>query len=174
LRRAESEAGRAREIVERLRDFVAKGDVAREPLDLAEIVARVVALQADSARERGVLLVFDQSGPAPARGDRVALEQAIGNLVVNAIEAVPERTGRVRASIERGDGRICVKVEDNGPGVSPAIAERLFDPFETTKPRGMGLGLPLAQEIAMRHGGGLSFAQVAPHGGCFTLETPLA
>jgi two-component system sensor kinase FixL len=174
LRRAESEAGRAREIVERLRDFVAKGDVAREPLDLAEIVARVVALQADAARERGVLLVFDPRGPAPARGDRVALEQAIGNLVVNAIEAVPERTGRVRASIERGDGRIRVKVEDNGPGVSPAIAERLFDPFETTKPRGMGLGLPLAQEIAMRHGGGLSFSQVAPHGACFTLETPLA
>ena len=174
LRRAESEAGRAREIVERLRDFVAKGDVAREPLDLDEIVARVVALQADAARERGVSLIYETAGAAPSRGDRVALEQAIGNLVINAIEAVPEGTGRVRVKLERRDDRICVSVEDNGPGVALEIADRLFDPFETTKPRGMGLGLPLAREVAARHGGGLAYAPVAPHGACFTLETPLA
>jgi len=174
LRRAESEAGRAREIVERLRDFVAKGDVAREPLDLDELVTRVVAMQTDAARERGVVLVYEASGSAPLRGDRVALEQAIGNLIVNAIEAVPERTGRVRVQLARGADRISVRVEDNGPGVAPDIADRLFDPFETTKPRGMGLGLPLAREVAVRHGGGLAFSPVTPHGACFTLETPLA
>jgi signal transduction histidine kinase len=174
LRRAESEAGRAREIVERLRDFVAKGDVAREPLDLDEIVGRVVAMQADTARDRGVALQYESAGRAPARGDRVALEQAIGNLVVNAIEAAPEGVGRVQVTLERRGANACVRVEDNGPGVALEIADRLFDPFETTKPRGMGLGLPLAREVALRHGGGLSFVPATPHGACFLLETPLA
>ena len=65
-------------------------------------------------------------------------------------------------------------VEDNGPGVAAEIADRLFEPFETTKPRGMGLGLPLAKEIAARHRGRLTWAPVAPHGARFELELPLA
>jgi two-component system sensor kinase FixL len=174
LRRAEGEAGRARAIVERLRDFVAKGEVAREALDLADIVAEVVAAQADGANERGVALTYHAGGPAPAYGDRVALEQAVANLVLNAIEAVPDREGRVRVTLERREGWVAIQVEDNGPGVSPDIAERLFEPFETTKPRGMGLGLPLAREIALRHGGGLCFAALSPRGACFRLEVALA
>ena len=174
LRRAEGEAGRARAIIERLRDFVAKGEVARVPLDFADIVARVVAAQADGAHERGVALVYQSSGAAPALGDRVSLEQAVANLVLNAIEAAPQGEGHVRVTLERRPGWVAVKVEDDGPGVSPDMTERLFEPFETTKPRGMGLGLPLAREIALRHGGGLAFAPLSPRGACFRLEVARA
>ena len=174
LRRAEGEAGRARAIIERLRDFVAKGEVAREALDLSDIVAGVVAAQADGASERGVALIYHATGAAPARGDRVALEQAVANLVLNAIEAAPQGGGHVRVAVERRHGFVAVKVEDDGPGVAPDMTERLFEPFETTKPRGMGLGLPLAREIALRHGGGLGFAPLSPRGVCFRLEVALA
>ena len=117
-------------------------------------------------------LELTSCGAAPTRGDGVALEQAIANLVLNAIEAAPRAGGQVRVTLERREGRLAVSVADNGPGVSPDIADRLFEPFETTKPRGMGLGLPLAREIALRHGGALAFAPVRPHGACFTFEAP--
>jgi two-component system sensor kinase FixL len=66
-----------------------------------------------------------------------------------------------------------IAVEDDGPGVAPEIVDRLFEPFETTKPRGMGLGLPLAKEFAVRHGGSLEWRPVSPRGARFELKLPL-
>jgi two-component system sensor kinase FixL len=76
--------------------------------------------------------------------------------------------------VERRGAIAAVVVEDNGPGVAAEIAERLFEPFETTKPRGMGLGLPLAKEIAARCRGRLNWRPATPHGARFELELPLA
>ena len=176
LRKAESEAARARKIVERLRDFVAKGQVEREMVDLDELAGIILRLQIDAARERGVALrlVGSEVRPLRARIDRVGVEQALANLVLNAIEAVSAGTGQVVVVVARRGGMATLVVEDNGPGVAAEIAERLFEPFETTKPRGMGLGLPLAREIAAQHGGRLSWRPVSPHGAAFELELPLA
>ncbi len=176
LRKAESEAARARGIIERLRDFVANGATPMEPVDLDDLVKTVLRLQSDTARERGVALFRapGASGPLWARADRIGLEQAIANLVLNAIEAAPAKDGRVAVSLTRRDGAAAIGIEDNGAGVAPEIAKRLFEPFETTKPRGMGLGLPLAKEIAARHGGALTWAPLAPQGTRFELELPLA
>ena len=176
LRRAESEAARARAIVERLRDFVAKGALAHEPVDLRDLVDDILRLEADAARERGVSLrrAGADPGPLPAMIDRIGIEQAAVNLIVNAIEAVPQGTGEVTVTLERREGAARLSVADNGPGVADEIAGRLFEPFETTKPRGMGLGLPLAREIVIRHRGRLEWRRLAPQGACFELELPLA
>jgi two-component system sensor kinase FixL len=176
LRKAEGEAARARGIIERLRDFVAKGATPMDLLDLNELVEIILRLQADAARERGVALYRPpgEVRPLMVRADRIGIEQAIANLVLNAIEAAPAKNGEVVLSLTSRDGKAAVEVDDNGQGVAPEIAERLFEPFETTKPRGMGLGLPLAKEIALRHGGALTWRPLAPHGTRFALELPLA
>ncbi|MDE3177477.1 MAG: MASE1 domain-containing protein [Pseudomonadota bacterium] len=176
LRKAEGEAARARKIIERLRDFVAKGEVAREWVDLGDLAGVILRLQTDAASERGVTLRLNASdeGPLRARIDRVGVEQALANLVLNAIEAAPARTGVVAIALARRGAMAVLSVQDNGRGVATEIAERLFEPFETTKPRGMGLGLPLAKEIAAQHGGRLNWRPVAPQGARFELELPLA
>ena len=175
LRKAEGEAARARGIVERLRDFVANGVTAMEAVELNDLVETILRLQNDVARERGVALGrVGEAGPVVVNADRIGLEQALANLVLNAVEAAPAKNGEVIVSLTRRDGRAVIGVDDNGPGVDPEIAERLFEPFETTKPRGMGLGLPLAKEIAARHGGALTWRPRAPDGTRFELELPLA
>lgn len=176
LRKAEGEAARARGIVERLRDFVAKGEISREAVDLDYLVETIVKLQSDAARERGVWLHRADADRRPllALVDRVGVEQALANLVLNAIEAAPARDGMVLVSLTESGGRAVLGVEDNGPGVASEIADRLFEAFETTKPRGMGLGLPLAKEIATRHGGDLTWRPLPTGGTRFELELPLA
>ena len=175
LRKAEGEAARARGIVERLRDFVANGVTPMERVELVDLVENILRLQNDVAREREVALGRTaEAGPLVVRADRIGLEQALANLVLNAVEAAPAKNGEVLVSLTKRDGRAVISVDDNGPGVAEEIAERLFEPFETTKPRGMGLGLPLAKEIAARHGGALSWRPRSPHGTRFELELPLA
>ncbi len=176
LRKAEGEAARARQIIERLRDFVATGDMTRELVDIDDLVETILRLEEDAARGRGVTLkrVGPRSVPLRANVDRVGVEQAFTNLVLNAIEAAPASDGRVAVSLGERDRFAVLAVEDNGSGVDPEIADRLFEPFETTKPRGMGLGLPFAKEIAARHGGRLRWLPVVPSGARFELEVPLA
>jgi two-component system sensor kinase FixL len=176
LRKAETEATRARHIIERLRDFVATGDMTLELVDIDEVVETILRLEDDAARGRGVTLKRVGAQPISLRAnlDRVGVEQAFANLVLNAIEAAPSSGGRVAVSLSARDRFAVLAVEDNGPGVDPEIADRLFEPFETTKPRGMGLGLPLAKEIAARHGGRLRWLPGFPAGARFELELPLA
>jgi two-component system sensor kinase FixL len=176
LAKAEAEAARARAIVERLRDFVAAGTIAREAVDLDRLIEQQVRLGGDAARARTVTLkrVGDRLEALHANVDRVGVEQALNNLVVNAIEAAPAGVGEVCISLSRDGATARLAVEDNGPGVAAEIAGTLFEPFETTKPRGMGLGLPLAREIARRHGGDLRWNALEPRGTRFELELPLA
>jgi two-component system sensor kinase FixL len=113
--------------------------------------------------------------PVNASVDRIAIEQALNNLVVNAIESATrsdETRGLVRITLAREPATMRIEVEDDGPGVSEEIASHLFEAFETTKPRGMGLGLTLAQQIVAKHGGRLSWRARAPRGAVFVIELP--
>jgi two-component system sensor kinase FixL len=158
-----------------VRDFVATGDIVRERVDLDELVENILRLETDAARARGVALRRVGSRLAiQANVDRVGVEQALANLVLNAIEAAPASEGEVRVSLLQMGELALLTVDDNGPGVDPEIADRLFEPFETTKLRGMGLGLPLAKEIATRHGGSLTWRPASPRGARFALELPIA
>jgi signal transduction histidine kinase len=146
--------------------------------DLSEQCAEIVTLVGPQAtRQRSELgfRVADGGGPRPviARGNADHVRQALLSLVVNALEAVAGRNG-ARVEIEAGerDGEAYVAVTDNGPGIDPEIAGRIFDMHFTRKETGSGVGLAVARSIAERQGGRLS-ASDAPRGGArFELVLP--
>ena len=104
------------------------------------------------------------------------MEQVLANLMRNAIEAAARNSqsgeGSVQTTLSRSSEAVRIEVEDNGPGVAADIVERLFEPFETTKRRGMGLGLSLSREIVKAHGGRLWLDRTGATGTKFVLELP--
>ena len=173
LAKAEAEARRTREIIAGIREFVSTGSLQTEPTDLRALCRKITALNHDDAQLREVGLTFEEpEHTILADCDRIAIEQALNNLVVNAIDAVGLR-GNVIVRLSKVEDHAFLQVDDDGPGVSPEIGERLFDVFETTKAHGMGLGLPLARQIVERHEGRLIWVPLQPHGTRFTIELPI-
>jgi signal transduction histidine kinase len=103
--------------------------------------------------------------------DHRQIEQAVGNLVQNALQAMPEG-GRLTISTRLEDGQVQIAVRDSGPGIPEELQERIFEPFFSTKASGTGLGLPLVREIALAHGGDLRLRNAPGGGACFTLTLP--
>jgi signal transduction histidine kinase len=171
----EAEIRRAGEIIERLRDFLARPQPRWSTIDLAAITRKVINVLADEAKTGGVGIRVDAQRLPLIAADRIQVEQVLVNLFRNAIEAAAEGHHRekfVRIHLRRTDCKVQVEVEDNGRGVSSDIAGRLFEPFATNKRRGMGLGLSLSREIAKAHGGGLWWDREHREGARFVLELP--
>ncbi|WP_296002564.1 ATP-binding protein [Rugamonas sp.] len=171
------EAGRAADVVRRLRDFFRTGAMRLETVDAAALVSFISQQFFDALREHGVELAVDVGETAAAlllSADRLQLELVLRNLLANALDAVKTRPAgarRIRIALARLDGeRLQLSVEDSGDGVSAALAARLFEPFVSSKASGMGLGLVLSRAIAEAHGGQLR-AEVAGHG-IFRLTLP--
>src|ERR1700757_1538753 len=119
-----------------------------------------------------ILLQTELANDLPSiRGDRVQLQQVILNLIVNAIEAMSEVSDDSRelvigSNVDTPDG-VIVTVQDSGPGLKPECIDHLFDPFYTTKPTGMGMGLSICRSIAEEHGGRLWAAANVRQGASF-------
>jgi two-component system sensor kinase FixL len=147
---------RAGQIVRRLRDFISRGESDRRIESLARVINEASALALIGAGERGVEveITLDPSADSVLI-DRIQLQQVVLNLSRNAFEAmaaVPVRRLRI-GSKGIGGGHVQVTIEDSGPGLPPEIAERLFEPFLSTKSEGMGLGLSICHTIIHGHGG---------------------
>jgi C4-dicarboxylate-specific signal transduction histidine kinase len=171
----ESEIRRAGDIVERLRDFLGKSQPRWRSIDLAETTHKVVSVLADEARTHRVIVRIEAHPLPRIAADHVQIEQVLVNVIRNAIEAVADCINRerwVRIRLRRIGGEVQVEVEDNGPGVSPDIAKHLFEPFETSKLRGMGLGLSLSREMIKAHGGSLEWDATVAVGARFVLRLP--
>jgi two-component system sensor kinase FixL len=175
LAKIESEALRAGDIVERLRAFLTNGKPQLAPLVLGDAARGVASALVDEARVHGVEIRVEAQSETAILADRVQVEQILVNLVRNGIEAAAERTSgekQVKVRISQSNGEICVDVEDNGPGVADEIAGRLFEPFTTSKPRGMGLGLLLSRQIVEAHGGRLWCERTSAQGAHFAFRLP--
>jgi C4-dicarboxylate-specific signal transduction histidine kinase len=176
LLKAEAEAQRAREVLERIRDFVSSGNLNLEAVDVSALADRISTLCREEAAARSVEVEVETIGPIPpAQADGVQIEQVLINLVANAIDAASERSdarGRVIIRIAANASAIMIQVEDNGRGVAPELADNIFDAYQTTKPRGMGLGLHLSRRIAQRHGGRLWWEPIRTGGARFVVELP--
>ncbi|EQB10827.1 histidine kinase [Sphingobium lactosutens DS20] len=156
LNDAAGEAIRAGQIVRRLRDFVARGEVEKTVENLPELITEAAALGLIGARERGVQSHFQfDPGASQVLVDKVQIQQVLINLIRNAVEAmVSEVDRRVWVSTCRdGKGMIRVTVADTGPGVPAHVADQLFTAFVTTKSDGMGLGLSICRTIVEANGG---------------------
>ena len=171
----ESEIRRAGDIVERLRDFLGKSELRWCSIDLAETTHKVVGVLADEARTHRAIVRIEAHPLPRIAADHIQIEQVLVNVIRNAIEAVADCTNRerwVQIRLRRIDDEVQVEVEDNGPGVSPDIAKHLFEPFETSKLRGMGLGLSLSREMIKAHGGSLEWDATVAVGARFVLRLP--
>lgn len=147
---------RAGQIVRRLRDFMAHGDTERQSESLSRLISEASALAMLGASEQGVELTVNLDGSADAvLVDRIQIQQVLVNLMRNAIEAMADcqvRRLELRSRREP-DGFIRVTVADSGPGLSPEVADKVFEPFVTTKTEGMGIGLSICQTIVQAHEG---------------------
>jgi signal transduction histidine kinase len=176
LVKAEAEAQRAREVLERIRDFVSNGNLNLTAVDLSSLAEKIGALCREEAAARGVQVEVESMGLVPrVEADGVQIEQVLINLVANAIDAAAERSdarGRVTVRVAAKGAAITLRVEDNGRGVAPELADNIFDAYQTTKPRGMGLGLHLSRRIVQRHAGRLWWEPVTTGGARFVVELP--
>lgn len=144
----------------------------RQPLELHQLVRQVASYE---ARETGGMRVDASSlSPAVVFADAYYLRQAIDNLVRNAAEAMAgQPDARLEVSVEREGATAVVRIADNGPGIAPDKLDRVFQPFVSTKGKGMGLGLAICREIAEAHGGRLEVQSAVGEGTTFTLRIPL-
>ena len=169
-----SEMNRLSEFTTRLLTF-AKGVSPRpQPMELGRFVRRVVELFEEQAAEAGVTLAVDTPPEdIQLRADSSLLHVVVSNLVGNALDALAGYPGgRIDIDVRRSGAQAVVRVADNGPGVLPAVAASLFEPFVTAKPSGTGIGLTVSRKIALAHGGDLVFAP-AERGATFLLTLPI-
>jgi signal transduction histidine kinase len=144
-------------------------------VDLRELARRVVQLVGFSAGQSGVEIHVEGDEPLPpVRGIPDRLQQAILNLVLNAIQAMPDG-GTLNIRTDASGDVVRVTVADTGPGLAEGLAaDQLFDTRVTTKPGGSGLGLPLVRMIVEAHGGSVRYKSVPDQGAAFTLVLPTA
>lgn len=174
---AGTEIERASEIVRRLRFFIRRGSVDRVAEAIAPMVEEAVAFATVGPNALGVTIsqYFDPAVPI-VLVDRVQIQQVISNIVRNSLEAMKSQTRRelTLATTAGDDGYLELVVSDSGPGVADDMRTDLFEPFKTTKPEGMGLGLSICKSIVEAHGGQISYAPSLDGGATFriTLQTP--
>jgi len=141
------------------------------PLDLRTVIDRIGGLLGTDEDRR--LTVDVGASPAPIMGDREQLEQAVLNLVKNGLEAVDPDTGHVDVRLRVEGKRVLVAVEDDGPGISPEVADRVFDPYVSTKIDGTGIGLAVVARVITDHHGTVTSRNVEPTGVRFEVILPL-
>ncbi len=178
MEKAIAQAQRAGEVIRRLRGFVSKGEIEPRLHSLNQLVEEALALALVGARQRSVRVTLDlDPSLPPALVDPVQIQQVVLNLVRNGIEAMEEVERRelvIGTRAVTDQEMVEVLVADSGPGIAPELADRLFQPFVTTKKTGMGLGLSICREIVEAHHGRLSAAPGSPGGTVFRLTLPLA
>jgi C4-dicarboxylate-specific signal transduction histidine kinase len=175
LARIANDGDRASNVVSRIRNLVNKAPPRMEPLNLNEAIGEVIELTRGEAMKDGVSVQtqFAESLPA-VTGDRTQLQQVILNLILNAIQAMsglPVRELQIGTEANRSDG-VLVSIRDSGPGIRPEDLDRLFDPFYTTKPGGMGMGLSICRSIIEGHGGQIWATSNGQQGAAFNFTLP--
>jgi signal transduction histidine kinase len=160
----------ANRVIEELLRFGQDRALNLYPHGLRELIEECAAECAPRAAARGIALVVGDVPGLVVSLDKHKVKQSIGNLLDNAIDASPPGL-RVAIEASADDGTVRIAIRDQGPGIPPEIRERLFMPFATTKPDGIGLGLALARELIQAHGGRLEW-HAADSGTTFVVELP--
>jgi PAS domain S-box-containing protein len=176
------DATHAKEILARARE--GSGQSSREliALDPGDLVLDILALASRDLRQHRITVQTEFAEDLPnVSGDRVELQQALFNVITNAIEAMTVETGdkrilTIRTARDTLDGKAAIRidVEDSGAGFDPAEKDRLFDPFYSTKPKSMGMGLRISRSIVEAHGGRLSASASPGSGATFACVLPAA
>jgi len=169
---------RAGEVIRRMRTLVKREELEFAPLDLGNVVSDVVLLTHSDATLHDIRVVLEiDSGLPPVQGDKVQLQQVLLNLLLNAFDAVKnspadERSVAVQADLD-GASMLKVAVRDRGTGLNGAQVDKIFEPFYTTKPDGLGMGLSISRSIVEAHGGRLWAENNRDCGATFYFTVPI-
>ena len=171
-----SDSRRVGDLIQQLRRFLRRGETERRELDVLSVIADVLRLVEKDAIDRAIDLTVDLPESLPMLvGDRVQLQQVLLNLVLNAFDAVAgcdPGARRVALVARPRDEGLRVEVSDAGHGMDDQTIARIFQPFFTTKPGGMGLGLSISRSIVAAHGGTLSVQSSPLRGTTFRMDLP--
>jgi PAS domain S-box-containing protein len=173
-----ADAKRGGEIIGWIRSLIKKTPAPKESVDVNGVILDVITIVRSELLKHGVLLQTDLAPSLPhVEGYRVQLQQVVLNLILNAIEAMnclEEGRRELRISTAADDSNVVVvAVRDNGPGLDAAMVDRLFEPFYTTKPGGIGMGLSICHSIIEAHGGRLWAGANEPRGAVFQFNLRL-
>jgi C4-dicarboxylate-specific signal transduction histidine kinase len=153
-----------------MRDLLRKGERREENMDIVLLIEETVQMLSSDAIARDCVMTVESERHVPLlSGDPIQLKQVILNLVINAFDAVSEGNGvpgvgALSITTSSSNGWVEVNVSDNGPGLPDDVVKDCFEPFATTKPEGLGMGLTISRSIVEAHGGKL-VAETDPRGG---------
>ncbi|CAN7656185.1 ATP-binding protein [Phyllobacterium sp. LjRoot231] len=171
-----ADATRASDVIKHLRGLSVKSSPNPVNVNLNEVAEETVALLQREIDVNQVTLRFDLADQLPEiSGDRVQLQQVVLNLLLNAIQAMAHAPGGRRELLVKSlaeESAIVLKIHDTGPGIPPEVRDKLFDPFYTTKPDGMGMGLSICRSILTAHGGSISATSELGAGTTFEFTIP--
>jgi C4-dicarboxylate-specific signal transduction histidine kinase len=170
-------ATRASEVIARIRALISKATPEKSRLQINQVIEQTAALAEGQASRNNVTVELKLSLDLPqVLGDSIQLQQVILNLLMNGIEAMTNVTDRAKTLVIRSEsqsgGQIRVSVQDSGIGVSADVMGRLFEPFFTTRSKGMGMGLPISRSIIEAHGGRLWAESNGSGGAVFQFTLP--
>lgn len=170
-------AKRASAVVEQIRGLIEKGTTDSEQVDLNEVIVGILSLVRWDISLRGIDLKLQLDNALPTvHGSRVALQQVILNMIMNGIEAMEAISDRRRELIVKSEtveaNGIAVTIQDSGIGLTENDTNKLFSPFFTTKPHGIGMGLAICRAIAEALGGHMTASERLPHGATFSIVLP--
>ncbi len=169
----EGEIRRMEHCLQTFLDYARPPKPERKPVDLTALVQRTFALVEGRAGPQNVQLRFEPPAERiQVEADAGQIQQVLLNLALNALDAMPQG-GTLEIQIHPRDGRVELAVRDAGPGIAASMQGKLFQPFATSKEKGVGLGLAISRRIAEDHGGSLDVQSGIEGGACFVLQLPL-
>jgi PAS domain S-box-containing protein len=171
------QAERAGQIVRHVRELVRKGESDKQLLNIDSVLREAINLLEAEARAKGFRFDVELNAPqAPLRINRIQIQQVILNLALNAMEAMTDTPANARlvhiSSRTDGPEAVRVTVSDHGPGIPPDALERIFEPFQSGKREGMGMGLSISRSIIQAHGGKLWAESPGDGGAVFHFVVP--
>ena len=173
VEKLEEQSFRVARIVSNLMELARPTGFERQLVDVAAVAREEAARVRPDAERAGVTLSCRAEGAAPVNGNRVQLELVIHNLLRNALQAIPGGGG-IELTVAGAGATVVVEVTDSGPGIAPELADRVFEPFVTSRQGrgGTGLGLAITRDIVQAHGGSIVVARTSPAGTTLRVELP--
>ena len=177
LERVVNDAGRASEVISSIRRMLEKGSQEQFELDVNDLILEVLTFMRADLRHHGITVRAELAENLPRiSGVRIQLQQVLLNLIANAVESIASVEHRARMltvrSQKMGDNDIALTVEDTGTGIDQTNLERVFEPFFSTKPEGMGMGLSICRSIVEAHGGRITASPARDGGSVFQVNLP--
>ncbi len=166
------EIGTLQRLVEEFSSFAKLPEVKPEPAELGDFVEEFVRTSPQIS-ERAEVEIVRAAPSCPVALDRALFRRVLANLCANAVEAALPARARVRLGVARTRDRAVLTVADEGPGIEPAVRERIFDPYFTTKGTGTGLGLAIVKKLVLQHGGEIQAGERPGGGASFSVVLPL-